>query len=162
MRKPHLDRRDQRFITRQTESYTFELDRADSSVRISASGRQMCLNSADVAEMLDLLQQEHKDKAGPLSFPEMDVVHPRVTSSRISVYLLTNAHLVLEATSCDGLIEAYTIQLGEHTEKAQALYHLRTRRLGIAWKELVDWQTVEDVAIGIQTFVNVFYPHLHE
>ena len=63
---------DQRFIVRQTDFYTFELDRADLSLRISAAGRQFCLNTTDVAAMMDLLQQESKDKPVQASFPQID------------------------------------------------------------------------------------------
>ncbi len=152
-----------RFITRTTDRYTFELDCADLSLHISTSGRQMILNSADIAAMMDLLQQESKDKPVQETFPKIDwsqyVVATFATYKRIALYLLKDECLALQATlsgeNDTTPCEAYTVDFC-YEEKGEALYfpspNSDLRHLGIAWGGVTHWATVSDLESGIQQY----------
>ena len=47
-----------RFINRQTDQYTFELDQQEQELSISTTGHQFVLNAQDLAVLLELLQHE--------------------------------------------------------------------------------------------------------
>ena len=148
-----LPQSSQRFITRSTDMFTFELDRSNLSLSISTSGRQFRLNSADIAAMMDLLQHR-EDQLVQAQFPQIDwseYTLSFITYHCIALSMITDASLIV-ASQVDEPADAYSLTVEGYEEKGEALYFPASKRLGIAWHNSTHWAMVNSLEKGIQQY----------